>query len=928
MLRGVGISRRSTTMQISMTKSKFALLLAILLIFSQVILRASETHGNAISQNGRTSPVASLAGNSQAIRTPGPSLYSPQRRPKLPLAFEENRGQRRSDVLFTVRGQKVTASLTSQGVSFALPTSTRGRFHYVQMRLIGSNPEAAISGIDRLPIRTNYLLGSTARTWNTKIASFARVLYQEVYPGVDLIYYNKDGNLEYDLRAAPGARIDDIVWEFSTDSNQGSLHLARDGDLIMQDPGLELHLKKPTVYQMDRAGNELPVSMSYRVIDASRLRVGFRAISYDPNEPLVIDPVLTISTYLGGSSLDRIKGVAVDATGDVYVTGGTFSADFPVARAEQATFKGNEDLFITKIAADGSGIIYSTYLGGSAAEQADAIAVDGSGNVYVTGQTNSADFPTTPGAFQTKCNVDGTCGASSHSDAFIAKLSSDGSQLVYSGFLGGSNDDRAGGIAVDSLGNAYITGGTFSTDFPTTVGAFNRVNPGGENVFAAKINPTGSALIYSTYLGPGEGFAAAIDTSGNAFIAGAACGTYPTTPGAFQTSCGNPSPSNINDAFVTKLDPTGSTLIYSTFIGGSNEDFTPALAIDSAGNAYIAGQTFSSNFPIVNAFQPTLHGVANAYVAKLNPTGNALAYSTYLGGSGDDSALAIAVDSSGNAYVTGLTQSADFPTLESVQQASGGGGQDAFVSKLDSNGVLQFSTFLGGSKQDQANALAIDPSGNIWVGGETQSLDFPLFGALQANGSGGDAFLEKIAPSTPAPDFVIAFSPSAASVAVGGLASYTLSIQPVGGFAGQISLSCTGLPQGTTCFLTPQTINVSRPGIIAVTVGLQTTSAVFQLPPKQTNDTMPKGDIALLFAMLLAVIMFIANRVPRFPKASVSQHAPALVMLLMLFITSCGGGGSGTATRSGATPPGTYTIMVSATSGQTTHSAAATLQVK
>jgi hypothetical protein len=909
-----------------MTKSKASLLLTFVLIFSQAVIRAGETHANAISQNVETSQLGSLAGNSQAKRTP---FYSLQRRPKLALAFEQNRGQRGPEVLFTVRGQEVAASLTTQGVSFALPTSIHGKFRHVQMRLIGSSPEPAISGIDRLPIRTNYLLGSTARKWNTKVANFARVLYQSVYPGIDLMYYNRDGNLEYDLRAAAGARIDDIVWEFSTDSNQGSLRLARDGDLIMQDHGLELRLKKPTVYQVDRAGNELPVSMDYRVIDASRLRVGFRATSYDPNKPLVIDPVLTISTYLGGSSLDRIKGVAVDVAGNVYVTGGTFSADFPVAKAEQATFKGTEDVFITKIAADGSGTIYSTYLGGSAAEQADAIAVDGSGNVYITGQTNSADFPTTPGAFQTKCNGDGTCAAGSHSDAFVAKLSSDGSQLVYSSFLGGSNDDRAGGIAVDTLGNAYVTGGAFSTDFPTTVGAFNRANPGGEDVFAAKINPTGSALIYSTYLGPGEGFAAAVDTGGNAFIAGAACGTYPTTLGAFQTACGNPSPSNINDAFVTKLDPTGSALVYSTFVGGSNEDFTPALAIDSAGNAYIAGQTFSSNFPIVNAFQPTLHGVANAYVAKLNATGNALVYSTYLGGGGDDSALAVAVDSSGNAYVTGLTQSADFPTLNPVQQVSGGGGQDAFISKLDSNGVLQFSTFLGGSKPDQANALAIDPSGNIWVGGETESLDFPLFGALQATGSGGDAFLQKIAPTTPASDFLLAFSPSAASVTAGGLASYTLSIEPVGGFGGQISLSCSGLPQGTTCFLTPQSINVSSPGIIPVTVGLKTTSAAFQLLPKQTNDTGPKGVLALFFVTLLAVIIFVANRVPRFPKVPVSQYAPGLVVLLMLLIASCGGGGSGIVTPPpGTTPPGTYTITVSATSGQTTHSAAATLQVK
>jgi len=501
-------------------------------------------------------------------------------------------------------------------------------------------------------------------------------------------------------------------------------------------------------------------------------RIAFELGDYDRRRPVVIDPALAYSTYLGGSDGDQGYGIAADASGNAYIAGLTLSADFPTTLgAFQTTFAGGYyDAFVSKLNATGSALVYSTYLGGNNQDEGLGIAIDASGNAYVTGVTDSSNFPITSGAFQTSNG--------GQYDTFITKLNESGSALLYSTYLGGSNDDWVAGIAIDGSGNAYVTGWTSSPDFPTTPGAFQTSPPGAQNAFVTKLNAVGSAPVYSTYLGgvgpSGGGSGIAVDASGNAYVIGhAETSDFPTTPGAFQTTYGGE-----RDAFVSKLDAVGSALIYSTYLGGSNLDFGSGIAVDASGSAYVTGATYSSNFPTTpGAFQTTHRGHEDAFVSKLNAAGSALLYSTYLGGGGGASGIGIAVDTSGNAYLTGAA-GAGFPTTPGAFQTTFGGGtscsgspcSDAFVGKLNATGsALLYSTYLGGSGSDYGNAIAIDASHNAYVTGNAgctisgdmcAGANFPTTpGAFQTTFGGGnsDAFVAKMTfPNGP----VVALKPS------------------------------------------------------------------------------------------------------------------------------------------------------------------------
>jgi hypothetical protein len=462
---------------------------------------------------------------------------------------------------------------------------------------------------------------------------------------------------------------------------------------------------------------------------------------YDASRPLVIDPVLSYSTYLGGSDDDSGNGIAVDADGNAYVVGDTMSVDFPTANPLQPGFGGsNQNAFVAKLSADGSALVYATYLGGSGREEGHGIAADAEGNAYVAGETASADFPTA------KPLQPALMG---RSNAFVAKLSADGSALVYATYLGGSGTDEGDGIAVDADGNAYVAGMTSSLNFPTTPAAFQTLHGSGpRNGFVTKLTADGSALVYATYLGGSgrdEADAIAVDADGNAYVAGETSSLdFPTTPGAFQTTYSG----GMSKAFVTKLNADGSGLIYSTYLGGSGEEEIngPGLAVDAAGNAYLTGITNSTDFPTANALQRAYGGGASdAFVAKLNADGSELIYSTYFGGSGTDEGVAIAVDASGNAYLTGNTTSLDFPTANPLQPANAG-LTNAFVAKLTADGsALVYSTYLGGSYFDEGHGLAVDGDGNAYVTGKTSSPDFPTANPLQRTNAGCyDAFVAKI----------------------------------------------------------------------------------------------------------------------------------------------------------------------------------------
>jgi len=699
---------------------------------------------------------------------------------KLPLRFEVNRGQADQQVKFLSRGQGYSLFLTPteavlqlRNADFGLRNANRPGFETgvrnpqlarpvtLRMRLVGANPNAKAQGVDQLPGKSNYFIGNDPSKWRTNVPTYGKVEYRDVYPGVDLVYYGNGRQLEHDFVVAPG--VDPRQIRFAV-QGADKVELDAQGDLVLRAGNGDVHLRKPVVYQ-DVHGARQEVSGSYVLgtpHSAFRtphsVEVAFQVDAYDHTRALVIDPVLVYSTYLGGSGDDRAFGIAVDSSGNAYITGYTESTNFPTATALQASVGGPYDAFVAKLNAAGSALIYSTYLGGTGADWGSGIAVDSAGCAYVTGYTYSTNFPTAS-PLQT------TMGG--QHDAFVAKLNATGSALVYSTYLGGTVADSGSGIAVDSAGCAYVTGITDSTNFPTA-SPLQAANGGESDAFIAKLNATGSALVYSTYLGGSgndSGSGIAVDSAGNAYVTGYTFSTNFPTASPLRAANGGG-----QDVFVAKLHATGSALVYSTYLGGSSIDAGTGIAVDSAGNAYITGYTASTNFPTAGPLQAAIGGggLSDVFVAKLNATGSALLYSTYLGGTAIDNGSGIAVDPAGNAYVTGVTISYNFPTASALQAASGG-NIDVFLAKLSAAGsALLYSAYLGGSGNDSGSGIAVDSAGNAYITGYTGSTNFPTANASRPAFGGGnyDAFIAKISGLAAACTYSI--SPTSASLPWGG----------------------------------------------------------------------------------------------------------------------------------------------------------------
>ena len=699
----------------------FTLTLVVIIVTASIVLRVNAP---LLSEHGDTAKPA-VVSNQRIVAEYG----------RLPPSFEANEGQTDRKVKFLSRGAPYSMYLTSTEAVLALnatlpiehqdhanPSAEREggpegtsnsplAMDILRMKLSGTNQAAKVVGEDEQPGKANYFIGNDPSKWRTNVATYGKVRYKDVYPNIDLVYYGNGQELEFDFVCAPGANPQLIQIRFD---KPAQLHLASSGDLVETIPGGSIRIRKPAVYQKVN-GAKSPIAAEF-VISARRT-IGFRLGQYDHKEVLVIDPVL----------------------------------------------------------------VFSTFLGGSVSDGANAIATDAAGNVYVAGVTQSTDFPVTSGAAQSTSNATAGRGV-----AFVSKLDPSGTELIYSTYSGGTGGDTAYGVTVDSSGDAYVVGQTGSKNFPVTPGAFQTNFPGITAAFIAKLNPTGSALVYATYLGGNStGFlccdrasAVAIDSMGNTYVAGTAIGGFPVTPGAVQTTIGSNLSSN---AFVTKINPAGSALVYSTFLGGSGQvqfnigpavfagDGATALAVDNFGNAYVTGYAHSANFPVTaGAFQSrnkaaTTSGGAslipgyNAFVTKINPSGSALVFSTYVGGSGvtipngaagseiifGDQANALSVDAIGNVYIAGFAYSADFPVTAGAFQTSlraaqanqniGTIGYNAFLTKLNPAGTtLIYSTFVGGSGADRANGLATDGSGDAYITGGTTSLDFPVTpGALQ-----------------------------------------------------------------------------------------------------------------------------------------------------------------------------------------------------
>ncbi len=622
------------------------------------------------------------------------------------------------------RSSRVTAELLAGGVVTLRGLSGRP----LQIAFPGANPSALPVGEAVLERKTFYYQGER-KNWQ-ETSHFARVRYSEIYPGIDLVFIANLGQLEYNFEIAPRADPNAIRIRF-----EGAvISLAREGDLDIQAPGLTIVQQRPRAFQSG-ATYERKVACRYVVSSREELRLNLGA--YDRSAPLTIDPTLSFSTYIGGSGLDAIYGIATDSSGNLYIAGETSSSSLwnnvPPARSSR-------DAFVTKMNSTATQVLFTVYLGGSGSDSAKGIAVDASGNVYVTGVTASPDFPVTTGALLT--SMPGP------QNAFVAKLNSMG-QLQYSTYLGGAVADFGNAIAIDATGAAYVAGQTESSTFPVTPAVFQNTYHGGmSDCFVSKLNASGSALIYSTFLG-GSGLdtctGIAVDSAGNAYVTGTTYSTDFPTQLAFQTLQGTA------NAFVSKINAAGSALAYSTFLGGTNIDEAYAIAVDSTGSAYIAGSTASMDFPVTaGVFQRTLTGTYNAFVAKLAATGSSLTYSTLMGGSQSDTATSLAVDQAGRAIVGGFTSSPNFPLSNAVQPAFEG-ANDAFASILDPLGAtLVFSSYFGGSGDDRGYALALLPGDNFYLAGTTSSGNFPTVAAIQPGlNVAPDAFLLEVSAITP-----------------------------------------------------------------------------------------------------------------------------------------------------------------------------------
>jgi hypothetical protein len=649
-----------------------------------------------------------------------------------PLRFEENRGQADARVTHIARAPGQTLLLTRDGAMLKLRDAA------VRMTFAGANPAPRVSGRGPLAGVSNYLRGRDPSRWVTGVPSYGEVVYRGLYAGVDLSFHaSRQGELEFDYLLAPGADPDAIRLRYA---GTRGLSVDRDGALVLRAGKGRLRQLPPVVLQV---GRRIPA----RYVLHGAHEVGFALQGYDRSARLLIDPVLSYSTYLGGSGEDNAIWSDVDKAGNFYVTGVTDSPDYPTTPgAYQAADPPGADVFITKLDRTGSGLVWSTYLGGEGDEAAVGLDVDRAGNVVVTGDTTSPDYPTTKGAFQR------TPGGGDN-DAFVTQLDRSGARLDWSTLIGGSGTETGFISFFGRSGDVFIEGETSSPDYPTTRKAFQPAfGGGGFDGFVTRLAGGGRSLRYSTFIG-GSGDDGAhdgwLDEHEDFYIDGpTGSADFPTSRGAFDRTLDGP-----NDAFAAKVDSSGKRLHYSTYLGGSGFEDVLDMTADRHGNAYVPGITDSENFPTTpGVFQPAFGGVTDGYLAKLNKHGTGLVYATYIGGADFDLGGGVRIDPRGEAHMVGITASADFPVTGNAIQPVFAGVADAFILRFDDRASrLRFSTFLGGSGDDGSAGAGewLDERGNFYVPGFTNSPDFPVTaGAFQTGNAGAyDIWLAKIAPS-------------------------------------------------------------------------------------------------------------------------------------------------------------------------------------
>ena len=991
----------------------------------------------------------------------------------VPLMFEANQGQTDSKVQFLSRGSGYSVFLTSGGMVLALrpseisspkdassaplPNRNRSRPSFVRqpekvsrdeksmalaIDLVGAAANPVIVGEEALRTRVNYFIGRDPSKWRRNVPTYNKIRYRNVYPGVDLVYYGNNHRVEYDFDLAAGADATQI--QFSV-KGADALNIDSAGNLVLTKGTSELRFQTPLLYQ-DIKGIRVRVPGTYVLRDSTH--VGFEIGTYDTTKPLVIDPVLVYSTFLGGSSDDFSNGIAVDSAGDAYVIGLTDSPDFPLATIgsyNSTQFR----MFLTKLDPTGSTLLFADYFGGtSGADEAFAVALDSSGNAYVTGNTLSSDFPVV-NAYQSAL--------SGSQDAFLAKFSADGSSIIYATYLGGSNLTYVGGattqigrsISVDPAGEAVVAGITMATDFPTknpyqSSVSSDQFGEWGTYGFLTKFAANGASLVYSTYLAggstlnysscPGPGcfpvsniLGVVTDASGNAYVTGYTNTTdFPVTSGAFTTAFPG---YDLNDVgFVSKFTNSGG-IAYSTYLGYLTALF--AIAVDTTGSAYVTGYNIANDFPIVTTSicDPSVAACNGVIIAKLNPTGSSLAYSTFLGTSNNMVGQAIQVDAKGDAFIVG--SDVQFDLANPIEEFAGGAG-NVVVAEIDpSASTLLMATFLGGQVWDAASGLALDSKGAAYVTGETQSIDFSVTQSAFQTALGGqtDTFISKIDPTTNAPavamapfslqfgsqnvgststaqttvlrnmgsaaltisgktigadfaetddcgttvapasfcTFTVTFTPTtsgslmegltitddasgsphsvtltgtgtglapnftisggsnATTVSPGGTATYALNVTPTGGsFSNAVTFACDGAPAFATCTVNPQSI-IPGQNSSTVTVTVKTAGTVGEMytPSGRRNWFLASW----IFAPMGLVGVVVLGRNDR-RKRIVQRALLTIAMITILFLAGCSGTGAGVRQSQNTTPPGTYNLSVVGMSGTLQHSATLTLIVQ
>jgi hypothetical protein len=665
---------------------------------------------------------------------------------RLPLHFEQNRGQWSSEVLYAARSGSGTLFLTAHGPALAAFTGKNPR--RVDISLVHGNPAPVIEPLDRLPARTNYFTGSRTQ-WHAGVSQYARIAYRSVYPGIDIVYYGNPDQLEYDLRLRPGADPRAIRLRF-----RGADHIevTAGGDLRVECAGASFLQQRPVLYQEEAAGRgeRRTVTGRYRLL--ARDTVGVEVSDFDRSRTLVIDPVLNYASFLGGSSTDVINAVTAGADGLIYVAGYTTSSDLqPTYNGVNGAITGGKDAFIAAFDPKqfgGPSLRYLTYLGGGRDDAATAIAVDAKSNIYVTGTTSSSDFPLAGNSVQTALAL-GTTATVFNADAFVSIISQSNG-LVYSTYFGGTGDELPYGIGLDANGFIYVDGTTTSTDLPATANAYQAVNWGPSDMFFLKLDVNATSPVYASYLGGEDredGRGLAVAPNGLVYFAASTLSTqFPTAGFAYQGS--SKGTENLVIGVMDMTQSGNSSLVYATYFGGSAIDEVRQVALDANGRLLVTGWTVSSDFPVTaNAMRPQYGGAGNGFVVRVNPAappGSFLEYGTFVGGSGGDVAYAITSDKSGVIYVAGYTLSPDFPVTRDAILGQFEYGAEAFLVKFNpavaGPGALLYGTYIGAGGFHVATGVALAPDGSMFTAGyTTDALDGigPVLPAAYQSGFNG-----------------------------------------------------------------------------------------------------------------------------------------------------------------------------------------------